>query len=250
MQTRDRISRVHCKNRWRNYRHKTHQSTSSYRPDFAAVASPFSFINKISEITNSHEPATDPKLHKRWWHNPAPGTTKDTFRSGVCYSEMSKTEHASREVSAPELGVMAPVWQGIASLWQPREENLLLVFPILALSSCTVQNLPMDMFVHLLALHFGCLEVPYASSIPKEHGKGWEEGGAGEWLQMLKVTEATEIRGYYVEAHSLCLWKISSSSLEGLREAPLYPPAKDIDYFGVGTAQHPNIYNSSREHSI
>lgn len=166
-QTRAKISRVHCKNRWRNYRHKIHQGTSSYRPVFAAAASPFSFINKISEITNSHVPATDPKLHKCWWHNPALGTTQDTFQSGVCYSEMSKTEHASREVSAPVLGVMVLLWQGIASLWQPTEGKLLLVFPILALSRCTVQDLPMDMFVHLPALHFRLLRSALCLFHPK-----------------------------------------------------------------------------------
>lgn len=42
---------------------------------------------------------------------------------------MSEPEHASREVSAPGPGVMVPIWQGRASLWQPREEKLLLVFP-------------------------------------------------------------------------------------------------------------------------
>lgn len=47
-------------------------------------------------------------------------------------------EHASRDVSAPVPGVMVPVWQGVASLWQPREEKLLLVFLISALSSCIV----------------------------------------------------------------------------------------------------------------
>lgn len=72
------------------------------------------------------------------------------------------------------------------------------------------------------------------------------ESGSRCWksLRLLK-SEATML-----ETHSLCLWKISSSSLEGVREAPLYPPAKDIHCFGVWTAQHPSIYNSSREHSV
>lgn len=175
MQTRDRISRVHCKNRWRNYSHKIHQSTSSYRPVFAAVASPFSFINKISEVTNSHVPATDPKLHKGWWHNPVLGTTQDTFQSGVRYSEMSKPEHASREVSAPVLGVIVPVWQGVASFWQPTEEKLLLVFPISALSSCTVQDSPMDIFVHFLHLHFRLLGSALCRLHPK---RAWERLGS------------------------------------------------------------------------
>lgn len=63
-------------------------------------------------------------------------------------------------------------------------------------------------------------------------------------LRLLK-SEATML-----EAHSLCLWKTGSSSLEGLREAPLYPPAKDIHCFGVWTAQHLNIYNGVRVHTI
>lgn len=35
-------------------------------------------------------------------------------------------EHASREVCAPVPAVAIPVWQGVASLWWPREEKLLL----------------------------------------------------------------------------------------------------------------------------
>lgn len=42
--------------------------------------------------------------------------------------------------------------------------------------------------------------MPYATIILKEHGRGWEAGGAGEWGQMLKDTEAAEITGYCVRS--------------------------------------------------
>lgn len=54
----------------------------------------------------------------------------------------------------------------------------------------------MDMFVHLLVLHFRLVGSTLCYHHPQRAWRGWEAGGAGAWGQMLKDTEATEIRGY------------------------------------------------------
>lgn len=72
----------------------------------------------------------------------------------------------------------------------------------------------------------GWEEVSCATIILKEHEIAWEAGGAVGLGQMLKDTEATEIRGYCVTSTQVLSVEDQQLFPEGA-ETPLHPPAKD-----------------------